>query len=205
MQKQFRMGLILANLFTLARIFLAPVIIVLILGKCLINMVIAFAVFIFGALSDALDGIFARKYRAESKFGFIVDPIADKILVIGTLFAISMIDYLMVPLWCLAIILVRDIAVSVLKPISEKCGFSIPTTFFAKTKTATQFVGIIAVFIYLIFVNLILPSPSLDHIFSVLGPWTYTPHYIVLTLTAITVISGIEYLFLFTKGILGKH
>ncbi|MEN2997756.1 MAG: CDP-alcohol phosphatidyltransferase family protein [Brevinematia bacterium] len=202
MQEQFRSKLILVNIFTLARVALFPVILVLVLSGGLVNILIAFFLFVIGALTDAFDGILARKYNVESKFGFIIDPIADKFLVLGTLLAISLVDYLMIPIWLFFVILFRDVIVSILKPISERWGFSIPTTLFAKVKTTVQFVGIILVFVYLIFVNLTVYSVSGNQLLSV-EVFSLLPYYIVLFVAMVTIISGVEYLVLFVRGIRG--
>lgn len=200
MQEQYRLKFVLVNLFTLLRMALFPIILILVLNGGLTNILIAFLLFIFGALTDAFDGILARKYNAESKFGFTIDPIADKFLVLGTLFSMTLIDYLSIPLWLFLIILVRDIIVSILKPISDKLGFPIPTTLFAKTKTTIQFIGIIVIFIYLVILNYYFYPISKENIVSKVGEIILLPYYTSLIITVITVISGIEYIALFISG-----
>ena len=77
----------LINLLTLSRIFLAPVLFILI---TFFNFYIsALLLFILCSFTDYLDGYLARKYNAVSSFGEIIDPIADKILVIFMLLAIA--------------------------------------------------------------------------------------------------------------------
>lgn len=196
MQERSNLAFLVVNFFTFFRILVFPFVLVLILNGGVVNILVSFLLFVFGAFTDAFDGMLARKYKVSSKFGFILDPIADKFLVLGTLLAMSLVDYLMIPLWCFFVILFRDILVSVLKPISDKLGFPIPTTFFAKLKTTTQFVGIIFIFVYMFLVNIY----KVDKIgFEGL---LFVPYYIVLVLVVITVISGFEYVFLFLKGLL---
>ena len=69
----------IVNLITLSRIILAPVILVLFI---LDNYLLCLLLFIFAGITDYLDGYLARKYNAESQLGEILDPIADKILII---------------------------------------------------------------------------------------------------------------------------
>ncbi|MCX8028385.1 MAG: CDP-alcohol phosphatidyltransferase family protein [Brevinematales bacterium] len=204
MQEQYRVKIFIVNAFTLSRILILPIIFWLIVSGGVVNFFISLILFILSALTDAFDGILARKYNVETKFGFILDPIADKILVLGTLLAILTIDYLMIPLYFFFIILVRDFIVSLLKPISDKKGFPIPTTFFAKVKTSTQYVLVVFVQIYLVIVNLVIDKPTKELLFSNLGIFSLFPYYSTLILVLITVVSGIEYLVLFIKGIFGR-
>lgn len=196
MQERFNLAFLVVNFFTVFRILVFPFILILVLKGGVVNILIAFLLFVLGALTDAFDGILARKYGVSSKFGFIIDPIADKFLVLGTLLALSLVDYLMIPLWCFFVILFRDVLVSVLKPVSDKLGFPIPTTFFAKLKTTTQFIGIVLVFGYMFFVNVY-------KIEKIGFEWLLSfPYFVVLFLVVLTVVSGIEYVFLFFRGLL---
>ena len=74
------------NLITVARIFLAPIILIfLIFG----NYLICLLLFFLAGLTDYFDGYLARKYNAESQLGEILDPIADKILIVFILIGLS--------------------------------------------------------------------------------------------------------------------
>ena len=74
------------NFITVARIFLAPIILIfLIFG----NYLICLLLFFLAGLTDYFDGYLARKYNAESQLGEILDPIADKILIVFILIGLS--------------------------------------------------------------------------------------------------------------------
>ena len=74
------------NFITIARIFLAPIILVfLIFG----NYLVCVLLFFLAGLTDYYDGYLARKYNAESELGEILDPIADKILIVFILIGLS--------------------------------------------------------------------------------------------------------------------
>lgn len=99
--------------------------------------------FIFAALTDLFDGMLARKLHAESRWGAILDPIADKILVCGTilgLFCIKTGD----PVFALpaAFILFREFAVSALREAAAAKGVSVPVSFMGKIKTTLQLVAL---------------------------------------------------------------
>lgn len=199
MEKQSKSKLFIVNFITSLRILLSPIVLYLILLGRTPNILVALILFIIGAVSDAFDGFLARKYKVQTKFGFILDPIADKFLVLGALLAFSLLDYLKIPFYFFLIILVRDILVSSLKPISDMKGFPIPTTFLAKAKTTLQFIGIMIIFLYILFINS-LSLTSFEEIYKKIHIWAYIPFWITLTLVIITVISGLEYIYLFILG-----
>lgn len=100
-------------------------------------------VFIIAALTDLFDGVLARKLHAESQLGAILDPIADKILVCGTIlgvFAIHSGD----PFFALpaAFILFREFAVSALRETAAAKGVKVPVSFLGKIKTTIQMVAL---------------------------------------------------------------
>ncbi|MCS7298548.1 MAG: CDP-alcohol phosphatidyltransferase family protein [Spirochaetia bacterium] len=201
-QERSKLKVALVNIFTSLRILLFPIIFILISSGGIINIVVALILFVLGALTDAFDGMIVRKYNLQTKFGFILDPIADKFLVLGTLLAISLVDYLMIPLYFFFIILFRDVLVSILKPISDRNGFPIPTTFFAKLKTTIQFVSIISILVYMLVINFIFKELSKESILSNLGLLGLIPYYTMLLMVLVTIISGIDYIVLFVKGFL---
>ena len=100
-------------------------------------------VFIIAAFTDLFDGILARQLHAESHWGAILDPIADKILVCGTilgLFCIKTGD----PVFALpaALILFREFAVSALREDAAASGIKVPVSFMGKIKTTVQLVAL---------------------------------------------------------------
>jgi CDP-diacylglycerol--glycerol-3-phosphate 3-phosphatidyltransferase len=197
---------IIPNFITFFRILVLPFIILLLLKGGYWNIVLAFVLFLVGSVTDAFDGIVARKLGSTSKFGFVLDPIADKILVLGTLITLSFLEYLNIPLWAVIIIFLRDLMVTILKPISDKLGFSIPTTFFAKTKTTIQFIGISVIFLYMIFVSSKVNSNfSFKFLNETFGLVAYLPFLVILLVTFITIASGVDYIILFIKGLKNKE
>ncbi len=103
--------------------------------------VLATVFFALGILSDVLDGFLARRNNAVTTYGKIMDPLADKILVVGTLTA--MIKIMNVPYWMVIIIIAREFAVTGLRVIAASEKIIIPANWWGKLKTTSQFVAIV--------------------------------------------------------------
>jgi len=100
-------------------------------------------IFILAALTDLFDGVLARRLHAESRWGAILDPIADKILVCGTILGLFCINtqnpYFALPA---ALILFREFAVSALREAAAARHISVPVSFLGKIKTTVQLVAL---------------------------------------------------------------
>ena len=129
------------NFITIARIFLAPIILVfLIFG----NYLVCVLLFLLAGLTDYFDGYFARKYNAVSELGEILDPIVDKILVVFILIGLSVeLDSQLMALLS-SFIIAREIGVAALRDYSARNNLSERTkvTFLAKAKTSVQLLTI---------------------------------------------------------------
>ena len=129
------------NFITIARIFLAPIILVfLIFG----NYLVCILLFFLAGLTDYFDGYFARRYNAVSELGEILDPIADKILVVFILIGLSVeLDSQLMALLS-SLIIAREIGVAALRDYSARNNLSERTkvTFLAKAKTSVQLLTI---------------------------------------------------------------
>ena len=129
------------NFITIARIFLAPIILVfLIFG----NYLACVLLFFLAGLTDYYDGYLARKYNAESELGEILDPIADKILIVFILIGLSVeLDSQLMALLS-SLIIAREIGVAALRDFSARNNLSDRTkvTFLAKVKTSIQLLTI---------------------------------------------------------------
>ncbi len=137
----------LTNILTLSRILLAAIIFVLLMSPD--GYLLALVLFFLAGVTDYFDGYLARKYNAVSQLGEILDPIADKILILFVLFglAINLSSYLIGFIG--AIIITREIWVSALRDLNARNGKSDATkvTLIAKIKTTIQ---IFTISIYLL-------------------------------------------------------
>tara|TARA_B100001540_G_C15551391_1_gene526053 strand:- start:94 stop:633 length:540 start_codon:yes stop_codon:yes gene_type:complete len=152
---------ILINIITLLRIFIAMIIfILLMLNKFYL---LAFALFLIAGLSDYLDGFLARKFNASSQIGEILDPIADKILIIFLLIglALNLSSYLIG--FTGALIITREIWVSALRDYNARNNNSNATKviFIAKIKTSIQ-IFTISVYLFALAFNFMLLIPIAD-------------------------------------------
>jgi cardiolipin synthase (CMP-forming) len=133
----------LPNLLTLSRILAVPLLVVLMWNAGWLGYLVAFALFCIAGATDYLDGYLARAHGAVSKLGIFLDPIADKIMVAGTI--IMLIENDIVKGWSVLaalIILIREIAVSGLREFLAGAQVSVPVSALAKWKTAFQMIAL---------------------------------------------------------------
>jgi CDP-diacylglycerol---glycerol-3-phosphate 3-phosphatidyltransferase len=169
----------LPNTLTVLRILLVPVVIVALLDETPNGDAIAAGVFALAAITDGLDGYFARSRGAVTTFGKLMDPIADKLLVTAALVALVSLNRL--EAWVAMVIIAREFAVTGLRGLAAEQGVVIQASWLGKVKTALQIAAIIALIVFH-------PAPlSVD--------------LLVYAAVAATVISGVDYFFGLRKRI----
>lgn len=129
------------NKITVARIAVTPLIAWLIYQEGLVERWAAFIVFVAAAVSDVVDGSLARDKGEVTRFGQLLDPIADKMLVLVTI--IPLFGLGLVPLWLVILILAREVIITVFRAYSFREGHVIAATRWGKSKALSQnwFVG----------------------------------------------------------------
>ncbi|MFP4199494.1 MAG: CDP-diacylglycerol--glycerol-3-phosphate 3-phosphatidyltransferase [Halanaerobium sp.] len=135
----------LPNKLSLLRILLVPIIIYLLLINTFNTAATALVVFILAALTDKYDGYYARKHNLITTLGKILDPLADKLLIIGVFTAFVEVGILST--WPLLIIVARELAVTGLRVVAADQGSVIPANIWGKTKTTIQMITAIALII----------------------------------------------------------
>lgn len=125
---------------TLVRIFLVPFLVVVLLTRVENFELWALAILLGAALTDYLDGYFARKRGQVTTLGILLDPIADKLLISAAF--ISLVELRLVPAWVVVIIVGREFAVLGLRNIASAEGFTIAASDLGKAKMALQVVAV---------------------------------------------------------------
>ena len=137
------------TILTIARMALSVLFFILVLIPTLPTRILALILFIAGAISDHIDGRWARSSERVTDLGAFLDPLADKMLVNLALLALTVIG--VVPAWVLALILVRDYAVDGMRMMAARKGVTIAANFYGKLKTTLQLTAIIMLLVNLVF------------------------------------------------------
>lgn len=143
----------LANKLTIFRIILVPIMVIIpflgiqgeIFGISITYLIMDF-IFIIASITDKLDGYIARSRNQVTTFGKLLDPLADKILVLTAM--ILLVEIGRLPAWIPVIVLSREFVVSGYRLIAvEKGGKVIAASVWGKLKTVTQMIAIILAFV----------------------------------------------------------
>jgi CDP-diacylglycerol--glycerol-3-phosphate 3-phosphatidyltransferase len=172
----------LPNALTLGRIFLVPLLVVVLLtqpdGRQLFGVnwqLLGAAIFGIASFTDWLDGFLARRNQQVTGLGEWMDPLADKLLVTAALISLVQLD--LAPAWMVAVILGREFAVTVLRSIAHGRGHSMPASPLGKIKLVAQVTAILV---------LILGRSHLQE-FVVIG------HYALWVATIAAIVSAVDY------------
>ncbi|MBW8880715.1 MAG: CDP-diacylglycerol--glycerol-3-phosphate 3-phosphatidyltransferase [Asticcacaulis sp.] len=154
-----------------------------------------FYTFVIAAFTDLFDGILARKLHAESQWGAILDPIADKILVCGTILGLFVINtgnpYFALPA---AFILFREFAVSGLRETAAAKGVKVPVNFLGKAKTTVQLVALGALLLAESWAAFGLPLDWTDEVF-------FVSYLLLLVAMVVSLWSGVTYFIAASKDL----
>ena len=138
----------LPNGLTIARIFLVPVLVSVLLtkfeGRLVLGLpveLVAAGIFGIASLTDWLDGYLARRRKQVTALGQILDPLADKLLISATLISLVQLD--LVQSWMVGLIIGREIAVTGLRNLAYSRGLAMPASGLGKLKMASQVTAIL--------------------------------------------------------------
>lgn len=138
----------LPTVITLGRILLIPLFISVVYAKPLFGAFI----FLFASVTDILDGYIARKSKQVTKFGVLLDPIADKLLIISAL--IVFVDMEIIPAWIAIAIIAREFLVTGLRIVALSKDIVIPAETGGKIKMGTQISSILILLIDKAYINM---------------------------------------------------
>jgi CDP-diacylglycerol--glycerol-3-phosphate 3-phosphatidyltransferase len=164
----------LPNVLTLLRILLVPVLVVALLDETANGDLLAAIVFALASATDAMDGYLARTRNDITTFGKLMDPIADKLLIISALVALVSLHRLAA--WVAMVIIARELTVTVTRMQATQQGVVIAANLWGKAKTIVQVAAIFALIVAG------RPTPA----------WVDA---LVYGAVAITIVSGIDYFF----------
>jgi len=133
----------LPNVLTVLRIMLVPALVVALLGNTPAGDVLAAVVFALASLTDFVDGYLARARDSVTTFGKLMDPLADKLLIVAAL--ISLVSLHRLAAWIAMVIITRELAVTVLRLGATQAGVVIGASVFGKIKTCLQIAAVLAV------------------------------------------------------------
>lgn len=163
----------LPNVLTVLRILLVPVLVVALLRGTDHGDVFAAAVFAVASFTDMLDGKLARARGSITTFGKLMDPVADKLLVIAALVTLVSLDR--VAAWVAMVILAREFAVTALRAAAGAQGVVVPAQPWGKAKTGLQVLMVFALIL--------------------VGDGVLWVDLLVYATVAVTVISGVDLIF----------
>ena len=130
----------LPNSLTIARIFMVPVLVVVLLTEFPDREFWGLGIFLLAALTDLLDGIIARRTKRITVTGALLDPIADKLLISAAF--ISLVELGLAPAWMVFLIVGREFAVTALRLVALERGVPIAANRLGKAKTGSQVVAV---------------------------------------------------------------
>ncbi len=173
---------------TIIRIFLTPVLVVVLMTRVtafepigLSWQMIGVAVFLLASLTDYLDGWLARRRDEVTTLGILLDPIADKLLTSAAF--ISLVQVGVVEGWMVWVILGREFAVDGLRMIASSQGVTIGASIWGKYKTISQVVAIVLLILG----------------FQYLGRWSLAGDIAIWVVVLVAMLSGADYFMKFSR------
>jgi CDP-diacylglycerol--glycerol-3-phosphate 3-phosphatidyltransferase len=189
----------LPNSITLSRIAAIPLIIwILTTGyftgqQKTLRVVLASSLFILASLTDGLDGYLARRRGQITTMGTLLDPLADKLMIAAAYITLVQLVPSIVSVWIAVIIIGREFLISGLRSIAASEGFTIEASDLGKFKMVVQIVSVVAAILAIRW--------DVWNFWGFIVPVTLTAHMAIWFMTAVSVISAVDYFVAFWKKI----
>jgi CDP-diacylglycerol--glycerol-3-phosphate 3-phosphatidyltransferase len=201
----------LPNAITTLRVLLAPVVLILLFQPSSSLRALGFVVFLVAALSDVLDGMLARRRGEVTDFGKLVDPIADKLLLVATLIPFYVLTlrhpelaglpvFNRIALWVLIVFFGRELLITALRTQAARRGAVVPARVAGKRKALAQNVFIGSMILWLAYRTAAAErgwSGGFNRFWNDLHGW-FTAVSLIVALT-LTVVSLVVYLVAFRR------
>lgn len=175
----------LANKLTISRIVLAGFFILFLFIKGPGAKFMALAVFLAACITDYYDGYMARKTGGITSFGKLMDPIADKILILGAFLAF--VEMEIIPAWMVMIIIARELMITGIRILALSQKRVLSAEMGGKHKTVSQMVAVISILIFLIIRDLGFSIRYAEY-------FEIGLHVLMIIVVAMTLTSGISYM-----------
>lgn len=171
------------NILSVSRIILSPLVIFLYFYNSIITAILGLIFLIILEITDALDGMIARKLNLVSDLGKVLDPFADTVFHI-TMFTIFLYEGSM-PIWMFIISLYRDMFSMFIRILGSLRGFAVAAKFSGKLKTASRAAAVVIIFL----IKVLKFTSIIDFL-----PFDMITYYSLLIVTIITIYSFFDYL-----------
>lgn len=186
----------LPNCLTISRMFLTVVFIYLLMQDGIVPKIVACIVFTVASLTDYFDGHIAKKHNKTSNFGKLMDPIADKFLILAAFFIFTKME--LVALWMFIIIFTREIIITLLRLLAIRKGKYMAAERAGKVKTVFQIVAISFILVGIVIQELYDYWSFPYRIYDILSSFIYV---LMIITVFITLFSGISYLWNYRRQI----
>jgi len=178
----------LPNILTLSRFVFAVILILLLEQSSQIGNTLAAIIFAIASITDFYDGYLAKKWGMVSNFGKIMDPIADKVLLLSTFGVLAHID--MIAWWMFIVIAIREIVVTVSRLWAMSRGQVIAAERAGKIKTVSQIVAVSSILLYLV-------AQQSEYcsfwFYNAQRIWLGVNYALMLVAVILTIYSGVDY------------
>ncbi|RMF23418.1 MAG: CDP-diacylglycerol--glycerol-3-phosphate 3-phosphatidyltransferase, partial [Deltaproteobacteria bacterium] len=171
----------LPNLLTLLRIAAIPVLVWLLRDPAPRAAIVAFVVYFFASITDFFDGYLARRYGLVTPLGKLLDPLADKLLVVSALVMIAVADRTpTVPGWLLVIVIGREIAITGLRSIAAAEGVVVAAEATGKFKMILQTIAVHALILHYTYYGISFHSIGMMLLLvsAVAGVWSAVEYHV---------------------------
>ena len=191
----------LPNKLTLARLIMVPAFVVLMSFEHIATYIIAYVVFTIASITDYYDGKIAREKNLITNFGKLMDPLADKVLMVSAFIMMMKVPDLNIPGWTLVAILAREFLVTGARSLAvEQGGEAIAANQWGKIKTVIQMVYVY-VFLFFAIVALGLRYYEIEWLTTYLDILNISSMVGIIAVSLYTVASGIQFAMLNWKSL----
>ncbi|NLV44872.1 MAG: CDP-diacylglycerol--glycerol-3-phosphate 3-phosphatidyltransferase [Candidatus Hydrogenedentes bacterium] len=179
----------LPNLLTSARCVLAAFFVVFMSFDNVACYMIAYFLFAVASITDYYDGKIAREQNLETNFGKLLDPVADKILMVAGFIMLMRVPDLFIPGWAVIAILAREYLITGARSLAASEGVVIPANVWGKAKTAIQMTYVFVILALVILWRIISAVPELEALLPG-APETYETGLEYISLVGIILVAG---------------